>query len=318
MTVFAILALAMLLDAALGEPRWLWDRVPHPAVAAGRAVGWFDRRWNERAGEGARRRLRGVAMMAALGIVAIALGWIVGLGGPLAEIIALAVLLAHRSLVEHVGAVADGLDASLEEGRGAVARIVGRDTAAMDESEVARAAVESAAESLSDAVVAPALWFLVAGLPGLFLCKMVNTADSMVGYRTERHEAFGWAAARLDDLMNAVPARLTAVGILLAHGRLDAVREVEDDAGLHRSPNAGWPEAAMARVLGVALAGPRSYGGTMADYPHLNGAARMELGADDVRASVSTLWRVWAAGFAVMAAVVALAAIVAPDLWGWG
>ena len=318
MTVFAILALAMLLDAALGEPRWLWDRVPHPAVAAGRAVGWFDRRWNERAGEGARRRLRGVAMMAALGLVAIALGWIVGLGGPLAEIIALAVLLAHRSLVEHVGAVADGLDASLEEGRGAVARIVGRDTAAMDESEVARAAVESAAESLSDAVVAPALWFLVAGLPGLFLCKMVNTADSMVGYRTERHEAFGWAAARLDDLMNAVPARLTAVGILLAHGRLDAVREVEDDAGLHRSPNAGWPEAAMARVLGVALAGPRSYGGTMADYPHLNGAARMELGADDVRASVSTLWRVWAAGFAVTAAVVALAAIVAPDLWGWG
>ena len=318
MTVFAILALAMLLDAALGEPRWLWDRVPHPAVAAGRAVGWFDRRWNERAGEGARRRLRGVAMMAALGLVAIALGWIVGLGGPLAEIIALAVLLAHRSLVEHVGAVADGLDASLEEGRGAVVRIVGRDTAAMDESEVARAAVESAAESLSDAVVAPALWFLVAGLPGLFLCKMVNTADSMVGYRTERHEAFGWAAARLDDLMNAVPARLTAVGILLAHGRLDAVREVEDDAGLHRSPNAGWPEAAMARVLGVALAGPRSYGGTMADYPHLNGAARMELGADDVRASVSTLWRVWAAGFAVTAAVVALAAIVAPDLWGWG
>lgn len=318
MSVFAILALAMLLDAALGEPRWLWDRVPHPAVAAGRAVGWFDRRWNERAGEGARRRLRGAAMMAGLGLAAIALGWAVGLGGPLAEIAALAALLAHRSLVEHVGAVADGLDASLEEGRGAVGLIVGRDTAGMEESEVARAAIESAAENLSDAVVAPALWFLVAGLPGLFLCKMVNTADSMVGYRTERHEAFGWAAARLDDLMNAVPARLTAVGILLVHGRMDAVREVEGDAGLHRSPNAGWPEAAMARVLGVALAGPRSYGGTVADYPHLNGAGRMELGADDVRASVSTLWRVWAAGFAATAAVVALAAMVAPDIWGWG
>ncbi len=187
-----LLVPALLLDAALGEPKWLWDRFPHPAVLMGRAVGFAEARLNH----GAQRRLKGVAAMLALGLGALALGWAIHAvpDGGVLEVIAAAVLLAQRSLVQHVRAVGDALRLSLAGGRGAVAMIVGRDVAALDEAGVSRAAIESAAENLSDGVIAPALWFLVGGLPALMLYKIANTADSMIGHRTPRYEQFGWAA----------------------------------------------------------------------------------------------------------------------------
>jgi len=292
------LVLAMLLDAALGEPRWLWQRAPHPAVLMGRAVGWCDQAFNR----GAARRARGVLVMVALGLGALGLGWLLSLLGPVVEVVVVAILLAHRSLVDHVAAVARDLRVSLGDGRRAVARIVGRDTGAMEVPDVARAAIESAAENLSDGVIAPALWFLVGGLPGLMLYKITNTADSMIGHRTERHEQFGWAAARFDDLLNLVPARLTAALILLAQGRLGAWRPVAAEAPRHRSPNAGWPEAAMARVLDVALSGPRAYHGVQSDFPYVHGGGRREIGAAEIAAACGVLWRVWGAALGLIVA----------------
>ncbi|MDQ2090769.1 adenosylcobinamide-phosphate synthase CbiB [Marimonas arenosa] len=293
------LLLGMILDGVFGEPRVVWDRVPHPAVLMGRAVGWCDRRFNR----GPARRLKGVALVAALVLGAVLLGWAIAELGWLAEVLAVAVLLAQKSLVDHVRAVATGLRMSLTEGRRAVAMIVGRDTAAMDAGAVARAAIESAAENFSDGVLAPVFWYLVAGLPGLLVYKITNTADSMIGYRTERHAAFGWAAARLDDLLNLVPARLTALLIAASHAQLGAWREIVADARRHRSPNAGWPEAAMARALGVALAGPRSYDGAMRDFAWVNPNGDRAPGPREIEAACTALWRVWAGllGFAVLA-----------------
>jgi adenosylcobinamide-phosphate synthase len=283
---------ALLLDAALGEPRVLWDRVPHPAVLIGKAVGWLDARLNR----GPARRLNGLAAIAILCAGALALGWLVAAipDFGLLEVLAAAVLLAQRSLADHVRDVAQALRIGLGDGRAMVARIVGRDTAAMTEPEVARAAIESAAENLSDGVVAPALFFLFFGLPGLLLYKAVNTADSMIGHRTPRHEAFGWAAARLDDALNWVPARATAALIALSHGWTDAA-PILRDAPLHRSPNAGWPEAAMAVVLDTALSGPRSYHGQRRDYPWVWPEGRRDIGPADIDRCVSALWRSWAA-----------------------
>ena len=287
----ALLIPALLLDAADGEPEWLWSRLPHPAVLMGRAVAALDRRWNT----GAARKARGIAAVLVLVAGAGALGLALAAlpGGPLWEILLAAILLAQRSLADHVQAVGDALRLSLADGRLMVARIVGRDTAAMDPPAVSRAAIESAAENLSDGVVAPAFWFLVAGLPGILIYKVVNTADSMIGHRTPRHEQFGWAAARLDDVLNLIPARLSAVLIALAAWRPDAASIVLRDAPRHRSPNAGWPEAAMAVALGVAVSGPRSYGGVMTDQPFVHPEGRRDAGPDDIDGAVRLLWRVW-------------------------
>ena len=297
-----ILALAMLLDAALGEPRWIWQRVPHPAVLMGRAVAWLEARLNR----GGARRLKGIAALVLLCAGAVLTGMVLGLFGWPVEVIAAAVLLAQRSLVDHLRAVGDGLRLSLDAGKRAVAMIVGRDTAAMQGPDVARAAIESGAENLSDGVIAPAFWFLVAGLPGLFLYKVVNTADSMIGYRNARYESFGWAAARLDDVLNVIPARLTAGLIALTHG-LFSWKALAADARLHRSPNAGWPEAAMARALGVALAGPRSYDGAMRYFPYVNGFGQKAIGPQEVEAACSALWRAWGAALALCLVLALLA-----------
>ncbi|WP_370251162.1 adenosylcobinamide-phosphate synthase CbiB [Nioella sp.] len=282
---------AMALDAVMGEPRWLWSRVPHPAVLMGRLIGWADIRFNTgpRWHNGVLVVLGLVAGAALLGVVieALPLGWLWSLIGG-------AILLAQKSLVQHVQAVADGLRYGVGEGRRAVAMIVGRDTRAMDEPAIARAAIESAAENFSDGVIAPAFWFLVGGLPGILVYKIVNTADSMIGYRTPRHEEFGWAAARLDDVLNWVPARITACLIALAFWSGRAVDVVRQDAGLHRSPNAGWPEAAMAGVLDVALSGPRSYHGQSRDFPWVNGSGERQIGVAEIERAISVLWRVWA------------------------
>ena len=291
---------AMLLDAAFGEPKWLWDRFPHPAVVMGRAIGWADRTFNH----GTHRKLKGVLVMVVLGLSGMVIGWLIhsvpDFG--LLEVTAAAFLLAQKSLVQHVRSVADALRISLQCGRRAVSMIVGRDTANLDEAAVSRAAIESAAENLSDGVIAPAFWFLVAGLPGLVLYKITNTADSMIGHRTPRHEEFGWAAARFDDLLNLVPARLTAVLLALTHGWADA-RPILRDAPLHRSPNAGWPEAAMAVVLDTALSGPRAYHGEMRDYPWVWPEGRRDPGPDQIDAACSALWRAWGAMLGVTALI---------------
>ena len=287
-----MLAAALLLDALLGEPRWLWSRVAHPVVLIGRLIGRLDDALNH----GAARRAKGVlalilVLLASLAMpVAVALwehGWIV-------EIVGGAILLAHRSLVGHVMAVAEGLSRSLGEGQDAVSLIVGRDPKRLDEAGVSRAAIESAAENFSDGVVAPAFWFAFAGLPGIVAYKAVNTADSMIGHRTERHEAFGWASARLDDVLNWVPARLTGLLFCLVGGGRRAWEVMVRDAGQHRSPNAGWPEAAMAASLGVALAGPRDYGSYKVDDPYMNSEGTPLAGPEDIRRSVALLWRAWA------------------------
>lgn len=291
MAMAPLLLVAMVLDALVGEPRWLWSRVTHPIVLIGRLIGWCDRRFNR----GAQRR-NGVLVMAGLGLGAIALGWLIAalpLGG-LWQILIAAALLAQKSLVQHVAAVADGLRRSLDEGKREVAMIVGRDTGPLDEAAVARAAIESAAENMSDGVVAPAFWFLVGGLPGLLLYKVTNTADSMIGHRTPKHEAFGWAAARLDDVLNYIPARLTALLIALTQG-MDALRCAYRDGGKHRSVNAGWPEAAMASCLGLSLSGPRAYGGEMTADAALNEGGTRDATPGDISAAVGVLWRVWAA-----------------------
>lgn len=286
-----MLALALILDAVFGEPDWLWRRVPHPAVLMGRAVDWVESLGNK----GSWRHLKGVgAVLALIGIalaVSIPLSWS-GFHGVF-EVLGAAILLAQRSLSQHVNAVADGLGISLAEARKRVAMIVGRDPETLDESGVARAAIESAAENWSDGVIAPAFWFLIGGLPGIVVYKMVNTADSMIGHRTERYAQFGWASARLDDVLNWIPARLSGLLICMIGGRRAAMKIMLRDARKHKSPNAGWPESALAASLKIALAGPRVYGGVTTDDPFLNPEGRRELNAIDVKDATAALWMAW-------------------------
>lgn len=285
------LLLALLLDAALGEPRQVWDRIPHPAVVMGRIIARADLNLNS----GRSKRLKGALLIIGLCVCAFLVGnliaWFPDFG--VFEVILVAILLAHRSLLDHVQAVADALAISPKEGRKAVAMIVGRDTTDLNESDISRAAIESAAENFSDGVVAPAFWFAVMGLPGILIYKIVNTADSMIGYRTPRHQEFGWAAARLDDLLNWIPARLSGALICATSLRREPWSTMTQDAQYHRSPNAGWPEAAMAGSLNIALSGPRTYEGQRTQDPFVNAAGRRELTASDITSATHTLWKAW-------------------------
>ncbi len=245
----ALLAILML-EAVLGYPR----RWRHPVEAVGALIAAFERRWRRH------RRIGGVVLLAVLIGLATAAGLAIGMLGWVAVILAGTTGLAQRSLYDHVSAVATPLAAGdLVAARGAVAMIVGRDTDALDEAGVATAAIESLAESFCDGVVAPAFWFLIGGLPGLFVAKAINTADSMVGHRTERLAAFGWASAKADDVINWLPAQIAGLLICLV-GR-GGWRVMLRDAGKHASPNGGWPESAMAGVLGRRLGGPVCYDG---------------------------------------------------------
>ena len=293
---FALLLLALLLEACFGYPAGIYARIGHPVTWIGALIGRLDRALN-REGDGfALRRGKGVfALLAVLAIVAgmsLVLTLAVAPLGLLALLplaILASTLLAQRSLHEHVAPVAAALDAEgLAGGRREVAMIVGRNPASLDEAGVARAAIESLSENFSDGVVAPAFWLGAAGLPGIALYKAINTADSMIGHKTERYLAFGWAAARLDDLVNLPASRLTAL-LLIAAAALDrdadagaGWRAVTRDARHHRSPNAGWPEAAMAGSLGLRLAGPRIYGETHVDDVWM-GDGRAEATAADIR-----------------------------------
>ena len=279
----------MLLDAVFGEPRMLWDRLPHPAVLMGRLVAFLDRTFNT----GQDRKSKGVLALSLLCFTAAVIGSLLSQFGWVIEIIVAAILLAQKSLIDHVKAVATGLRKSIEEGRIAVSMIVSRDTKDMNEAQVARSAIESAAENFSDGVIAPAFWFLVGGLPAMLVYKFVNTADSMIGYKTEQYLEFGWASARFDDLLNWIPARLSMLLIVVFAKRPVNFRAIVSEAKRHKSPNAGWPEAAMARAIKVALAGPRSYDGQLQQLPWVNETGRQTITADDIDAAVRILWRAW-------------------------
>ncbi len=271
-----LIAGAFLLEAAIGWPHRLHRLLPHPVVWIGNLIGALERLWNRPDHSETARRLLGVATLliaaGCAGLVGFGLqnlarliphGWIIMLVGG-------AFGLAARSLFDHVRAIAVPLMAGdLDAARTAVGWIVGRDTESLDASGIAAAALESLAESFNDGVVAPLFWFVIGGLPGLFAYKAVNTADSMIGHREPRWRAFGWAAARTDDLMNLIPARIAATLIALASGPaiIRAARTMLRDASRHASPNAGWPEAAMAGALGVRLGGPVRYDGLMTHRP---------------------------------------------------
>ena len=285
---------ALVLDAAIGWPDWLYRRIGHPVGWMGRVIAEADLRFNRSELPDAVRRRNGIAVALAVTAATGGLAWCVTLvlpdgvlGMAIAGVLAWP-FLAARSLDEHVRAVAESLaDNDVSGAREAVSKIVGRDPAMLGSPAMARAALESLAENASDGVVAPLFWGTFFGLPGIAAYKAVNTLDSMIGHRTVRHEAFGWASARIDDLANLVPARMTAVLLACVSGAPRRVlRIVFRDARHHRSPNAGWPEAAMAGALHVKLSGPRIYAGHagVCGDPFLNpngsdpGAADIEAG----------------------------------------
>ena len=279
------------IEALLGWPDALDRRIGHPV----RWFGWLV----DRAERLANREAWGRAgRIAAGGFVALILIGIAGGVGEAIERLAphgifgfvlmtlvASSLIAARSLHDHVAIVARAYDdAGIEAARQALGRIVGRETAALDEPAMARAAIESLAENTSDGVTAPLFWGALFGLPGLFAYKAINTLDSMIGHRSERYEAFGKFAARLDDIANLIPARLTGLLFALCAGSARTVEIMRRDAGKHRSPNAGWPESAMAGALGIRLSGPRTYGAATSEEPWLNAEARDPGMADILRA----------------------------------
>ena len=288
---------ALLIEAGFGYPVSLLDRIKHPVVWMGALIESLDRRLNHPSLQEANRRRNGwialLLLLAASVLAAIAVQSIMlQLPGPIALVVLACLastLIAQKSLYEHVAAVADALDAGgLEAGRKAVAEIVGRDTRALDEPGVARSAIESLAENFSDGVVAPSFWGVLFGLPGMVAYKAINTADSMIGHFTPLHQAFGYASAKVDDVVNLPASRLAALWIALAawfHDDADvrrALETVRKDAHRHRSPNAGWPEAAMAGALGLKLSGPRVYHGALTDEEWI-GEGREETSAADIR-----------------------------------
>jgi adenosylcobinamide-phosphate synthase len=279
--------LALLLERLLGYPNALVLRIGHPVIWMGRLISALDARLNDRTrGRGV---LALILLLAATAAVTVPIAWALRSipYGWVVEAVLATSLLAQKSLRDAVRAVAAALTRSLAEGRTAVSHIVGRDPEALDEAAVARAAIESLAESTSDGVIAPLFFLILGGLPGIALYKAVNTADSMIGHKTERHLQFGWAAARFDDLLNLIPARLTALLIAGAAFFLKGAHPEAawstalSDAKKHESPNAGWPEAAFAGALGFRLGGPRSYGGEPVDLPSF-GTGRADLTPSDI------------------------------------
>jgi adenosylcobinamide-phosphate synthase len=318
----ALALIAMLIELGFGYPERLMRAVGHPIVWIGGLIGWLDRKFNRDTDASDKRRAAGVFALVFLLVVVGAIAFSVEHEllrvpfGLVATGVLASTLIAQRSLHRHVADVADALDqGGVAAGRSAVSRIVGRDTEPLDAAGVARAAIESLAENFSDAVVAPVLWTVIAGLPGAALYKAINTADSMIGHRIPRHLAFGWAAARLDDLVNLPASRLTAL-LLIGAAALShdtpagaAWRTLRRDAWRHRSPNAGYPEAAMAGALGLSLAGLRSYGGVQVEDA-LMGNGRRAADSADIRRALTLYRRADAILIAVLA--IATAVLIAP------
>jgi adenosylcobinamide-phosphate synthase len=315
--LFIVIA-ALAFDALIGDPEWLWRRVGHPVTLIGALIDRLDRKFNREDQTPEQRRSEGINSTAILVVIAATVGVLIQVvvqslpaGNIILALIA-SIFIAQRSLYQHVAGVrAAFAEGGLPAAREAVAMIVGRDPAQLDEAGVCRAAIESCAENFSDGVVAPVFWLALLGLPGLIAYKAINTADSMIGHRTERYEAFGWAAARLDDLVNLVPARLSALLLAcaapVAGGSIaTSWRIVRRDASHHRSPNAGWPESAMAGALGLPLAGPRRYAQHTVDDPFLNAEATSEARPDDIGRALD----LYVAACVIEAAIYAALALV--------
>ena len=311
-----LLIFALVIDWLLGDPSQLWNRVPHPVVGFGKVIGVLEKRFNDHgngddndAGEsnindgismaGRQEKVIKIGALVIAGLIigsivsALAILWLIsfwGILGRLVEILVVWVFLAQKSLYDHVVAVAEALGQSgLGAARTAVSLIVGRDPETLDEAGICRATIESLAENYCDGIVAPAFWYLLFGLPGLFAYKMINTADSMIAHKSARYLYFGRATAMIDDLANWLPARLSALLICIGawarygHKRaFSALAIAMRDAGLHRSPNAGWPETAMAGACEITLGGPRQYGNDIVSQAFINGSGRKSLIAGDI------------------------------------
>jgi adenosylcobinamide-phosphate synthase len=314
--VFGRAALALLIERFTGYPQAIHSRISHPVVWMGSLISYLDQRLNKPGVSPAEGRIRGVAALAVLIAAAFfpayviadlltgwRLGWFV-------EVLLATSLIAQKSLKEHVVAVYDGLGRSLPEGRKAVSLIVGRDPARLDESGVSKAALESLAENSSDGIVAPVLWYALLGLPGIAVYKAINTADSMIGHKNEKYQWFGWASARVDDVVNLPASRLT--GLLFAACQPSRFKEIvavmRRDAPKHQSPNAGWPEAAMAAALGVRFGGPRSYEGETVELAWM-GEGRSTL----TRADIKTGVRMMQKAMLLLAFLAVFAAILTPS-----
>jgi adenosylcobinamide-phosphate synthase len=315
--VFGRAAMALLIERFAGYPSPLFDRISHPVVWIGKLIDWLDKQLNlpgVSPGEGRLRGALAVALLLAAAFIPTyylsrmlthwPFGW-------LAEALLATSLVAQKSLKDHVVEVYDGLGRSIADGRSAVSRIVGRDPAQLDEAGVAKAALESLAENASDGIVAPVLWYALLGLPGIAMYKAINTADSMIGHKSEKYQWFGWAAARLDDAVNIPASRLT--GYLFAAAEpsrfKDIVAVMKRDAPKHQSPNAGWPEAAMAAALGLRFGGPRSYGGETVALPYM-GDGSDAITRNDIRRGLRLLSRaMWLLFFGMLFVAFCVAAV---------
>ncbi|MQB05592.1 cobalamin biosynthesis protein CobD [Agrobacterium tumefaciens] len=296
---FALAFLSLLIERLTGYPDWLFKRIGHPVTWIGSLIALLDKKWNRESASFSQRKAAGVVALSVFLALTVLVAWLVQsvlillpLGLLLVAVLG-ASLPAQKSLEQHVEAVAIALKREgVDGGRKAVSMIVGRDPQALDEAAICRAAIESLAENFSDGIVAPSLWLGILGLPGGAGYKAINTADSMIGHRSPRHEAFGWASARLDDLVNLPASRLSGglfvVAAFFVKGASPkgAIAAIRRDARHHRSPNAGWPEAALAGALGFALAGPRSYGGQMIEARFMGEGGRATLVAGDIRTAL--------------------------------
>ncbi len=306
--VFGRAALALLVERFVGYPQALFAKISHPVVWIGHVITWLDQTLNRPHVAPAEGRLRGVIALAALLATAFIPAYVLAslLGhsriGWIIEALIATSLIAQKSMRDHVRDVYDALGRSLPEARQAVSRIVGRDPNRLDESGVAKAALESLAENTSDGIVAPVLWYALLGLPGIALYKAINTADSMIGHKSERYLYFGWAAARLDDLVNLPASRLT--GLLFAATSPSRFQEIvavmRRDAPKHGSPNAGWPEAAMAAALDLKFGGPRIYEGERVELPYM-GEGREAMTRNDIRRGLKLFSRAMWLLFGLMA-----------------
>jgi adenosylcobinamide-phosphate synthase len=314
--MFGRAAMALVIERFTGYPQALHKRVSHPVVWIGSLITYLDQRLNKPGVSPMEGRIRGVAALAVLVAAAffpayviadILSGWRLGW---FVEVLLATTLIAQKSLRDHVVAVYDGLGRSLPEARRAVSMIVGRDPARLDESEISRAALESLAENSSDGIVAPVLWYALLGLPGIAVYKAINTADSMIGHKNEKYQWFGWASARLDDVVNLPASRLT--GLLFAACKpkqfKDIVAVMRRDAPKHGSPNAGWPEAAMAAALKLRFGGPRSYQGEIVELPWM-GEGRSALTRADIKSGLRMMQK----AMLLLAILLLFAAILLPS-----
>ena len=276
------LLVALVLDWWLGDPAWL----PHPIVGFGKVIAFGEHRLNK----GTHRKLKGAVMALLLIAFVLAITWFLLSVLPSFVRVAVSAILiffclAGTTLIREVREVFRAVDRSLDEGRRQVARIVGRDTSELSAQEIRTAALETLAENLSDGVIAPLFWLLVGGVPAMLAYKMINTLDSMIGYRTERYKDFGCWAAHIDDIANYIPARLTALLMVVASGRLRLLRFVSRYGRCHASPNSGYPEAALAGILNCRFGGPHYYFGQLFDKPFI-GTNERPLTNDDMKTAV--------------------------------